>query len=199
MRNGLHKYLVIYEEAVSHIWLCTRSVLDFLIGKCNFLFYQCTKFPLNWTLVSWQSNYYFLQRFAKGTTPDIRSRRYKLASKASGLHLIQDSWEYRYAYRWIQVQGASELQYKWEYRYGTCTAVFLLYRTAENSSASAFLLDSWEYRYRYRGLYPLNITSENTGRVKRVYPSGTGGGLQFTVQYTVHMKMQLLYIYNSRE
>ena len=33
----------------------------------------------------------FAQRFAKGTTPDIRSRRYKLASKASGIHLMSDS------------------------------------------------------------------------------------------------------------
>jgi hypothetical protein len=41
----MRKYLVIiYEEAVSHIWLCTRrSLLDFLIYEENFvfIFYQC--------------------------------------------------------------------------------------------------------------------------------------------------------------
>ncbi len=29
----MRKYLVIYEEAVSHIWLCNRSLLDFLINE----------------------------------------------------------------------------------------------------------------------------------------------------------------------
>ncbi len=41
MRKGflifeeMHKYLVIYEESVSHIWLCNRSLLDFLIYEEN--------------------------------------------------------------------------------------------------------------------------------------------------------------------
>ncbi len=35
----MRKYLVIYEEAVSHIWLCNRSLLD-IWGKFCFLFYQ---------------------------------------------------------------------------------------------------------------------------------------------------------------
>ncbi len=52
MRKGfliyeeMRKYLVIYAEAVSHIWLCNRSTLNFLIYVENFfvfLFYQCTK------------------------------------------------------------------------------------------------------------------------------------------------------------
>jgi hypothetical protein len=34
----MRKYLVIYEEAVNHIWLCTRSLLNFLIYGENFLF-----------------------------------------------------------------------------------------------------------------------------------------------------------------
>ena len=51
MRKGfliyeeMRKYLVIYEEAVSHICrLCNRSLLDFLIYEENFVsfFYQCT-------------------------------------------------------------------------------------------------------------------------------------------------------------
>ncbi len=43
MRKGFHeerlKYLVIYEEAVSHLWLCNRSLLDFLIYEENFIFF----------------------------------------------------------------------------------------------------------------------------------------------------------------
>ncbi len=35
----MRKYLVIYEEAVSHIWLCNRSNLDFLIYEKIFLFF----------------------------------------------------------------------------------------------------------------------------------------------------------------
>ncbi len=40
----MRKYSVIHEEAVSHIWLCNRSLLDFLICEENFVFffYQCT-------------------------------------------------------------------------------------------------------------------------------------------------------------
>ncbi len=33
------KYLVIYEEAVSHIGLCNRSLLDFPIYEENFVFF----------------------------------------------------------------------------------------------------------------------------------------------------------------
>ncbi len=53
MRRGFliyeetRKYLVIYEEAVSHIWLCNRSHLNFLTwGKFCFLFYQCSLYTL---------------------------------------------------------------------------------------------------------------------------------------------------------
>jgi hypothetical protein len=44
MRKGfliyeeMRKYLTIYEEAVSHIYLCNRSLLNFLIYEENFLF-----------------------------------------------------------------------------------------------------------------------------------------------------------------
>jgi hypothetical protein len=48
MRKGfliyeeMRKYLVIYEEAVSHIRLCNCSLLNFLhMRKIYFLFYQC--------------------------------------------------------------------------------------------------------------------------------------------------------------
>ncbi len=47
MRKGFliyeekRKYLVIYEVAVSHIWLCNRSLLDFLIFE-DFFLYQCS-------------------------------------------------------------------------------------------------------------------------------------------------------------
>ncbi len=34
----IRKYLVIYEEAVSHIWLCNHTLLDFLIYEENFVF-----------------------------------------------------------------------------------------------------------------------------------------------------------------
>ncbi len=34
----MRKYLAIYEEAVCHIWLCTRSHLNFLTSEENFLF-----------------------------------------------------------------------------------------------------------------------------------------------------------------
>ncbi len=45
MRKGfliyeeIRKYLVIYEEAVSNIWLCNRSLLDFLIYEEKFVFF----------------------------------------------------------------------------------------------------------------------------------------------------------------
>jgi hypothetical protein len=40
----MRKYLTIYEEAVSHVWLCNRSLLNFLIYEENliFFFYQCS-------------------------------------------------------------------------------------------------------------------------------------------------------------
>ncbi len=45
----MRKYSNIYEEAVSHIWLCNRSHLNFLIYEenLNFLFYQCGHPPVN--------------------------------------------------------------------------------------------------------------------------------------------------------
>jgi hypothetical protein len=45
MRKGfliyeeMRQYLVIYEEAVRHIWLSNRSLLDFLIYEENFVFF----------------------------------------------------------------------------------------------------------------------------------------------------------------
>ncbi len=45
MRKGfliyeeMRKYFPIYEEAVSHIWLCNCSILNFLIYENNFLFF----------------------------------------------------------------------------------------------------------------------------------------------------------------
>jgi hypothetical protein len=45
MRKGfliyeeMRKYLVIFGEAVSHIWLCTRSFLYFLIYEENFILF----------------------------------------------------------------------------------------------------------------------------------------------------------------
>ncbi len=49
MRKGIliyietRKYLLVYEKAVSHIWLCNCSILNFpyIWGKFDFLFYQC--------------------------------------------------------------------------------------------------------------------------------------------------------------
>ncbi len=39
----MRKYLVIYEEAVSHIWLCTQSFwISSYMRKILFSFYQCT-------------------------------------------------------------------------------------------------------------------------------------------------------------
>ncbi len=35
----MRKYLTIYEEAVSHIWLCTRSLPNFLIHAESFIFF----------------------------------------------------------------------------------------------------------------------------------------------------------------
>ncbi len=37
----MRKYLTIYEEAVSHIWLCNYSILNFFIYE-EICFYQCT-------------------------------------------------------------------------------------------------------------------------------------------------------------
>ncbi len=47
MRKGflkyeeMHKYFPIYEEAVSHIWLCNCSILNILIYEENWFFNQC--------------------------------------------------------------------------------------------------------------------------------------------------------------
>ncbi len=38
------KYLVLYDEAVSHIWLCNCSLLIFLIYEENFLFYFISEY-----------------------------------------------------------------------------------------------------------------------------------------------------------
>ncbi len=52
MRRGfliyeeMRKYLVIYEEAVSHLWHCNRSHLNYIWGKFCFLFYQCSLYSL---------------------------------------------------------------------------------------------------------------------------------------------------------
>ncbi len=35
----MHKYLTIYEKAVSHIWLCNCSILHFLIYEENLIFF----------------------------------------------------------------------------------------------------------------------------------------------------------------
>jgi hypothetical protein len=45
MRKGflicdeMRKYIVIYEEAISHIRLCNCSILNFLIYEENFIFF----------------------------------------------------------------------------------------------------------------------------------------------------------------
>jgi hypothetical protein len=46
----MHKYLVIYREAVSHMKLCTRSLLNFLIYEENFVFFfiSVRKREKNW-------------------------------------------------------------------------------------------------------------------------------------------------------
>ncbi len=55
MRKGFlkygekRKYLVIYGEAVSHIWLCTRSLLNFLIHKEN-LFTFLSVYYVHWCI-----------------------------------------------------------------------------------------------------------------------------------------------------
>ncbi len=36
----MRKYLVIYEEVVSHIWHCNFSLLNFLLYEENFLFFS---------------------------------------------------------------------------------------------------------------------------------------------------------------
>jgi hypothetical protein len=63
MRKGLliyeeiRKYFTIYEKAVSHIWLCTRSLwISLYMRKIYFLFYQCSWRPSVLTCVSTQPN-----------------------------------------------------------------------------------------------------------------------------------------------
>jgi len=52
----MRKHLTIYEEAVSHIYLCTRSHLNFLIYGENFLFF-CISVVLFWESYSIYSVY----------------------------------------------------------------------------------------------------------------------------------------------
>ncbi len=47
------KYFPMYEEAVSHIWICNCSILNFLIYE-DFIFYQCTcvlTYSFYWTYI----------------------------------------------------------------------------------------------------------------------------------------------------
>ncbi len=37
--QNIYPYIRVYEEAVSHIWLCNRSLLNFLIDEENFIFF----------------------------------------------------------------------------------------------------------------------------------------------------------------
>ncbi len=63
MRKGfliyedMRKYLVIYEEAVSHIWLCNRSLLDFLIYEENFVFFFIS---VEFGSACWQVEHFFM-------------------------------------------------------------------------------------------------------------------------------------------
>ncbi len=40
LHEEIRKYFVTYEEAVSHIWLCTQALLNFLIYEEHFLFFS---------------------------------------------------------------------------------------------------------------------------------------------------------------
>jgi hypothetical protein len=58
MRKGfliyeeMRKYLTIYEEAVSHIWLCNCSILNFLVYEENLIFFfKSTDVLENWVVV----------------------------------------------------------------------------------------------------------------------------------------------------
>jgi hypothetical protein len=61
----MRKYLVIYEDAVSHIWLCNCSRLNFLIYEENFLlfFYQCADL---WSCLSLEEDILFLSLPRRG-------------------------------------------------------------------------------------------------------------------------------------
>jgi hypothetical protein len=86
MRKGflineeMRNHLVIYEEAVSHIWLCNRSLLDFLIYEENIIFNfdQCKTCPLirlrvegegghgvNLHVIPFYFNWFYLTRFVE--------------------------------------------------------------------------------------------------------------------------------------
>jgi hypothetical protein len=45
--------LVIYEDAVSHVWLCNRSRLNFLIHEENFIYFLSVRMPLSVGVCSW--------------------------------------------------------------------------------------------------------------------------------------------------
>jgi hypothetical protein len=46
MYEEMHKYLVIFEEAISHIWLCNRSRLNFLMYEENLIFFFISAPPV---------------------------------------------------------------------------------------------------------------------------------------------------------
>jgi hypothetical protein len=48
----MRKYLTKYEVAVSHIWLCNRSILNFLIYEENFILFFISVPFISWYVLN---------------------------------------------------------------------------------------------------------------------------------------------------
>ncbi len=85
MYEEMRKFFPIYEEAVSHIWLCTRSLLISLYrGKSYFPFYQC-----GWDN---KARFLFYSLVSRGSTPPPPlSIYYSLCLKLRALKIRQNS------------------------------------------------------------------------------------------------------------
>ncbi len=61
VNDKMRKYFPIYEEAVSHIWLCNCSILNFLIYEENFIFFFISVPPTQADLIWLASTCYMEQ------------------------------------------------------------------------------------------------------------------------------------------
>ncbi len=78
--EGMRKYLVIYEEAVSHIWLCNWSIPNFLIFEGNLIFFFISM-PVRFCLRFFNTHeMVWLEKFNKNSNLLMRCWNFKRCS-----------------------------------------------------------------------------------------------------------------------
>ncbi len=97
------KYLTIYEEAVSHIWLCTRSLLNSLNMRKIFFSFFSVQRRATW---GWQSSQSLMMKAAAEATRRTRTQR-RLVFSMSAFEKKLDESTFRIRYirssnRWVK-------------------------------------------------------------------------------------------------